>query len=158
MNNARVLAVARKIPRKPAKGFTLVELAIVMAVIGLLLAVTMVALNQIENTRISNSETLIVDKIRSGIAQYVSRSKSITGLTKNYLTNTVGLPSDTPWGLAWTIAVAGNQVDITWPTGGADACTELSRALTVANYNFLAANSSCGGAGNADLSVSLVVR
>jgi prepilin-type N-terminal cleavage/methylation domain-containing protein len=107
------------------RGFTIVELLIVIVVIGILAAITIVAYNGIQ-TRAENTKTI------QAVAQYVKAIRAYAGTYGNYPVTTV-YPCLGPVGTSCA-RLSGDGVDCGLSEGGATAQaafnTELGKILS----------------------------
>lgn len=120
-------------------GFTLLEVVIAIAIVALLAAAILPGLLQNrEDAKYNTALTQLQKDFPSAITRQVSRTNTCVAasMTKANLTAR-GLPANTPWNDAWTVAAAGNLVTITYPlTNAANAATtgaDLSAALGATN-------------------------
>ncbi len=120
-------------------GFTLLEVVIAIAIVALLAAAILPGLLQNrEDAKYSTALTQLQKDFPSAITRQVSRTNACnaTNITTATLTSR-GLPVTTAWNEAWTAAVAGNLVTITYPiTNAADPAktgADMAAALTGSN-------------------------
>lgn len=135
-------------------GFTLLEVVIAIAIVALLAAAILPGLLQNrEDAKYSTALTQLQKDFPSAITRQVSRTNvcNATNITKPLLTAR-GLPDTTPWNDAWTVAIAGNIVTVTYPltnsanaaTTGADLRTALAATNNVASAAFAGTNLTVG--------------
>lgn len=123
---------------KKQKGFTLVELAIVMAIIGLLAYFFLPGMLQNrEDAKYSTALTQLSKDFPSAIIRQVGRTNqcSATSITKALLQDR-GLPALTVWNTAWSItSVTSNLVTVNYTIDANDAkaASDMATALTGSN-------------------------
>lgn len=103
---------------KRQSGFTLIEIAIVLVIIGLLLGGVLKGQELINNSKIRNTVSSL-DGIAAAIYSYQDRYNALPGDDPN---------ADTRWGLAAGLATAGNGV-IEGAWGSIDGGTDESALL-----------------------------
>ncbi|NVL48618.1 type II secretion system protein [Pseudomonas syringae pv. actinidiae] len=129
------------------KGFTLVELVVVMAVIAILMYVLMPGLFQSkEDAKVQGVKTQLLKDFPGGITRLVTMSNKCNNTTITYdkLVER-GLPAQTVFGSTWSITTsAGNTATVTYPLDldDPDLATGLKDALTgAANVKSVSATS-----------------
>lgn len=117
------------------KGFTLVELVVVMAVIGLLMYVLMPGLFQSkEDAKVQGVKTQLLKDFPGGITRLVTMTNKCNNTTITYdkLVER-GLQPETVFGTTWSITTSGgNTATVTYPLDLDDPAlaTDLKDSLT----------------------------
>lgn len=117
------------------KGFTLVELVVVMAIIGVLMYVLMTGLFQSkEDAKVQGVKTQLLKDFPGGITRLVTMSNKCNNTTITYdkLVER-GMQPETVFGGTWNITTSGNNTaTVTYPLDldDPDLATDLKDALT----------------------------
>lgn len=104
--------------KKGQKGFTLVELVIVLAILALIIAVMSSGLFQSrEDSKVQAAKTQLLKDFPSAITRLVTMSNKCNNTTITYAKMVErGAPKETVFGRAWTVATSGgNTVTVTYP-------------------------------------------
>ena len=136
------------------KGFTLIELAIVMAIIVVLVGIVIVGMGSLSTSRVTRA-TSDFQSIRSAGIQWMSRNgqSNYTGITTAALAPylTITMASGNPWGGSYTAAANATdstKLDVSGTGLGSSAtgpCADISTALGKLGWSVGSACSATGG-------------
>ena len=114
------------------KGFTMIELVVVIVVLGILAAVAIPKYVDLSNEALAASQAGMSGAVRSTHAILIAQ-KAVAGTTPVYPTVTeiaAGMTGDGVTAVATGIQVTINGTDYTVPTFTDDACTTATAATT----------------------------
>ena len=142
----------QKLKNQIKKGFTLIEVLIVLGIAAIVAAAAYFTYNSVRTTNDANEEIRNLDIIRSGIQNMYASQRDYTGLTLALVSNSGIVPSNlvgagtgaiqNKWGNAYTITATGPDsgpsksfgVTTTVPK---NACEKVSQGL-VAAWDYVA--------------------